>query len=386
MRLHRKNVKANLRQFSLWISLISLSLITSGCHEDLSQVREFSKVSGTIQETSEKLGKDIYESCLRRENRLDETEKLQSSFAQTQFPSPSGVLTRENSRTRTLEGFEEFPVTGDSNPYKFPPIRMDERCDRFKPVAKSTIQANLLAVNYLESLGQLAGDQRVSLNQNLTDLGSAITNLNSIFEKAKISVQINSDYVKAGENIVGFLLDNFVVKPIQRKNLKSVIVCQDENFQQYILLLNEVNQLYRDTWLESEKVGLYRYFEERFQQAPTRYRNNMPEFANEIQTITQQYTQEKAQLNGRKEQAETYIALLSLTAQNHHELAVIFGNNMDKKAIQSFCPQNSTATTAEIYRNLEPPSQEQLEEAQKVLDNYLKEAKPLVAKLNQKAP
>jgi hypothetical protein len=386
MKLHRKNVKANLRQSSLWISLISLTLITSGCHEDLSQVREFSKVSGTIQETSEKLGKDIYESCLRRENRLDETEKLQSSFAQTQFPSPSGVLTRENSRTRTLEGFEEFPVTGDSSPYKFPPIRMDERCDRFKPVAKSTIQANLLAVNYLESLGQLAGDQRVSLNQNLTDLGSAITNLNSIFEKAKISVQINSDYVKAGENIVGFLLDNFVVKPIQRKNLKSVIVCQDENFQQYILLLNEVNQLYRDTWLESEKVGLYPYFEERFQQAPTRYRNNMPEFANEIQTITQQYTQEKAQLNGRKEQAETYIALLSLTAQNHHELAVIFGNNMDKKAIQSFCPQNSTATTAEIYQNLEPPSQEQLEEAQKVLDNYLKEAKPLVAKLNQKAP
>jgi hypothetical protein len=386
MKLHRKNVKANLRQSSLWISLISLTLITSGCHEDLSQVREFSKVSGTIQETSEKLGKDIYESCLRRENRLDETEKLQSSFAQTQFPSPSGVLTRENSRTRTLEGFEEFPVTGDSNPYKFPPIRMDERCDRFKPVAKSTIQANLLAVNYLESLGQLAGDQRVSLNQSLTDIGSAITNLNSIFEKAKISVQINSDYVKAGENIVGFLLDNFVVKPIQRKNLKSVIVCQDENFQQYILLLNEVNQLYRDTWLESEKGGLYRYFEERFQQAPTRYRNNMTEFANEIQTITQQYTQEKAQLNGRKEQAETYIALLSLTAQNHHELAVIFGNNMDKKAIQSFCPQNSTATTAEIYQNLEPPSQEQLEEAQKVLDNYLKEAKPLVAKLNQKAP
>jgi hypothetical protein len=386
MKLHRKNVKGNLRQSSLWISLISLTLITSGCHEDLSQVREFSKVSGTIQETSEKLGKDIYESCLRRENRLDETEKLQSSFAQTQFPSPSGVLTRENSRTRTLEGFEEFPVTGDSNPYKFPPIRMDERCDRFKPVAKSTIQANLLAVNYLESLGQLAGDQRVSLNQSLTDIGSAITNLNSIFEKAKISVQINSDYVKAGENIVGFLLDNFVVKPIQRKNLKSVIVCQDENFQQYILLLNEVNQLYRDTWLESEKGGLYRYFEERFQQAPTRYRNNMPEFANEIQTITQQYTQEKAQLNGRKEQAETYIALLSLTAQNHHELAVIFGNNMDKKAIQSFCPQNSTATTAEIYQNLEPPSQEQLEEAQKVLDNYLKEAKPLVAKLNQKAP
>jgi hypothetical protein len=386
MKLHRKNVKANLRQSSLWISLISLTLITSGCHEDLSQVREFSKVSGTIQETSEKLGKDIYESCLRRENRLDETEKLQSSFAQTQFPSPSGVLTRENSRTRTLEGFEEFPVTGDSNPYKFPPIRMDERCDRFKPVAKSTIQANLLAVNYLESLGQLAGDQRVSLNQSLTDIGSAITNLNSIFEKAKISVQINSDYVKAGENIVGFLLDNFVVKPIQRKNLKSVIVCQDENFQQYILLLNEVNQLYRDTWLESEKGGLYRYFEERFQQAPTRYRNNMPEFANEIQTITQQYTQEKAQLNGRKEQAETYIALLSLTAQNHHELAVIFGNNMDKKAIQSFCPQNSTATTAEIYQNLEPPSQEQLKEAQKVLDNYLKEAKPLVAKLNQKAP
>jgi len=386
MKLHRKNVKGNLRQSSLWISLISLTLITSGCHEDLSQVREFSKVSGTIQETSEKLGKDIYESCLRRENRLDETEKLQSSFAQTQFPSPSGVLTRENSRTRTLEGFEEFPVTGDSNPYKFPPIRMDERCDRFKPVAKSTIQANLLAVNYLESLGQLAGDQRVSLNQSLTDIGSAITNLNSIFEKAKISVQINSDYVKAGENIVGFLLDNFVVKPIQRKNLKSVIVCQDENFQQYILLLNEVNQLYRDTWLESEKVGLYRYFEERFQQAPTRYRNNMPEFANEIQTITQQYTQEKAQLNGRKEQAETYIALLSLTAQNHHELAVIFGNNMDKKAIQSFCSQNSTATTDEIYQNLEPPSQEQLEEAQKVLDNYLKEAKPLVAKLNQKAP
>jgi hypothetical protein len=386
MKLHRKNVKANLRQSSLWISLISLTLITSGCHEDLSQVREFSKVSGTIQETSEKLGKDIYESCLRRENRLDETEKLQSSFAQTQFPSPSGVLTRENSRTRTLEGFEEFPVTGDSNPYKFPPIRMDERCDRFKPVAKSTIQANLLAVNYLESLGQLAGDQRVSLNQSLTDIGSAITNLNSIFEKAKISVQINSDYVKAGENIVGFLLDNFVVKPIQRKNLKSVIVCQDENFQQYILLLNEVNQLYRDTWLESEKVGLYRYFEERFQQAPTRYRNNMTEFANEIQTITQQYTQEKAQLNGRKEQADAYIALLSLTAQNHHELAIIFGNNMDKKAIQSFCTQNSTATTAEIYQNLEPPSQEQLEEAQKVLDNYLKEAKPLVAKLNQKAP
>lgn len=385
MKLHRKNVKANLRQSSLWISLISLTLITSGCHEDLSQVREFSKVSGTIQETSEKLGKDIYESCLRRENRLDETEKLQSSFAQTQFPSPSGVLTRENSRTRTLEGFEEFPVTGDSNPYKFPPIRMDERCDRFKPVAKSTIQANLLAVNYLESLGQLAGDQRVSLNQSLTDIGSAITNLNSIFEKAKISVQINSDYVKAGENIVGFLLDNFVVKPIQRKNLKSVIVCQDENFQQYILLLNEVNQLYRDTWLESEKVGLYRYFEERFQQAPTRYRNNMPEFANEIQTITQQYTQEKAQLNGRKEQAETYIALLSLTAQNHHELAIIFGNNMDKKAIQSFCTQNSTATTAEIYQNLEPPSQEQLKEAQKVLDNYLKEAKPLVDKLNKKA-
>lgn len=386
MKLHRKNVKANLRQSSLWISLISLTLITSGCHEYLSQVREFSKVSGTIQETSEKLGKDIYESCLRRENRLDETEKLQSSFAQTQFPSPSGVLTRENSRTRTLEGFEEFPVTGDSNPYKFPPIRMDERCDRFKPVAKSTIQANLLAVNYLESLGQLAGDQRVSLNQSLTDIGSAITNLNSIFGKAKISVQINSDYVKAGENIVGFLLDNFVVKPIQRKNLKSVIVCQDKNFQQYILLLNEVNQLYRDTWLEGEKGGLYRYFEERFQQAPTRYRNNMPEFANEIQTITQQYTQEKAQLNGRKEQAETYIALLSLTAQNHHELAVIFGNNMDKKAIQSFCPQNSTATTDEIYQNLEPPSQEQLKEAQKVLDNYLKEAKPLVAKLNQKAP
>jgi hypothetical protein len=148
-------------------------------------------------------------------------------------------------------------------------------------------------------------------------------------------------------------------------------------------LLNEVNQLYRDTWLESEKVGLYRYFEERFQQAPTRYRNNMTEFANEVQVITQQYAQEKVQLNSRKEQAEAYIALLSLTAQNHHKLAIILGNNMDKKAIQSFCPQNPPSDTAGISQTLELPTQKQLKEAEKVLDNYLKEAKPLVSKLNQ---
>ena len=264
---------------------------------------------------------------------------------------------------------------------------MDERCDRFKPIAKSTIQANLLAVNYLESLGQLAGEQRVSLNQSLTDLGSAITNLNPTFEQAKIPVKINSDYVKAGENIVSFLVDNFFVKPVQRESLKSIMVCQDENFQNYTLLLNQIVQnAYLDSLLESEKGGLYRYFEERFQQAPIRYRNNMQEFPNEIQTITQQYAQEKAQLNSRKEQAETYIALLSLTAQNHHKLAMILGDNINKKAIQSFCPQNWIPTTIEISQNLEPPSQEQLKEAEKVLDNYLKEAKPLVAKLNQKVP
>jgi hypothetical protein len=236
------NVKANLRQSSLWISLISLTLITSGCYEDLSQVQEFSKVSGTIQETSEKLGKDIYESCLRRETRLDETEQLQVSFAQTQSPLSSGVLTRENNRAGTLGGIEEFPEIEDSNRYKFPPISMDERCDRFKPIAKSTIQANLLAVNYLESLGQLAGDQRVLLNQSLTDLGSAITNLNPTFEQAQIPVKINSDYVEAGENIVGFLIDKFFVKPVQRESLKSIMVCQDKNFQNYIFLLQDLRR------------------------------------------------------------------------------------------------------------------------------------------------
>lgn len=370
MKLYRKYFKANLRKSSLWIYLTSIMFIASGCYEDLSQVQQFSQVSGTIEKTSKELGQDIYQSCLRRETRKDETQIIQEAFVRSQMNSLPSVQPSSTETTSTT-------------PYTFSPIRIDERCDRFKPVATSTIQANFLVVNYLNSLGQLASDQQVSLNQNLTKLGDAITNLNPTFEQAGISININPDYVKAGENIAGFLLDKFVVKPIQRKNLKSVIVCQDENFQDYTLLLNEINELYRDIWLESEKTGLYRYFEERARLAPRIYANNLQGFANEIQIMTQQYTEDKAQLNGRKEQVEAYIALLSLTAQNHRQLAKIFGDDMNEKAIQSFCPQNQNSDTAEISQTLEPPTQKQLKEAKKVLDNYLEEAKPLVAKLNR---
>jgi hypothetical protein len=109
----------------------------------------------------------------------------------------------------------------------------------------------------------------------------------------------------------------------------------------------------------------------------------MQDFSNEIQTITQQYIKDKVQLNELKDRAEAYIELMSLTTQNHHKLAMILGNNMNEKEIQSFCPQNVSPKTSEISQNLEPPSKEQLKEVDKVLDNYLKETKPLVDKLNR---
>jgi hypothetical protein len=390
MKLGSSKIIIAFPKLSIWISLISITLMTSGCYEDLSKVQQFSKVAATIKETSDRMGKDIYESCIRRETRKNETEKIQKTFAsqttsyQTQFqPSPSSLNNRR-SISGELGEIQKLVRTTEEIPYTFAPIRMDERCDRFKPVAQSAIQANLLLVNYLESLGQLASDQQVTLNQNLTDLGSTITNLNPTFKQANISISINQDYVKAGESIVGLLVDKFFTKPFQRESLKSIMVCQDKNFGKYTSLLNTIaKDFYLDILWKEEKGILYAYFEERSLQAPIRYANSMQDFSNEIQTITQQYIKDKVQLNELKDRAEAYIELMSLTTQNHHKLAMILGNNMNEKEIQSFCPQNVSPKTSEISQNLEPPSKEQLKEVDKVLDNYLKETKPLVDKLNR---
>lgn len=334
------------------IPLIPLTFLVSGCRqEDLTAVEQFGLMSPLIRQSSSNIVQDIYDSCVRKQE-----------WAVAEIP-----------------------------PKQFPPIEVRDSCQKFIPVRDTTNQLNLVLIDYVESLGRLAADNTVNFNQNLQSVGNSLGNLSNTLSQVSGTVSLSQDQIQQGTIIVNSLLKLWS-QQFRRNNLKQVLICTDDPyFQNYTILLKEIIQnVYVTGNLQSEEDAINSYFDSAYREAVRSYKNEPSKLANEIASLTKNYTQQINNLDRRKEAAIAYEQLLEKTRKAHQALAIGFQGQMTTQEKIVFCQNyfpvtntQSVQSQAKANRTLNQPNEQELKEMGKILKDYSQEIKPLVEKMNK---
>jgi hypothetical protein len=137
-------------------SLIALSgvLLLTSCG-DLKKVQKFGEFSEDLTKGLNLIGKDIYESCLRK----------------SKYPSSS-----------------LFPSVISDRKIG------DQRCEeKFKPVSRNVKNTNLILVSYVSKLSELANYSPGYFRENINNLKGSLDNLNNTLSGAGVkTLEANS--------------------------------------------------------------------------------------------------------------------------------------------------------------------------------------------------
>ncbi len=122
-------------------SMLPLALLIGSCGANFENIEKFSLTSAMIEDSSEKMAKDIYQSCIRRAKYS--TDKL--------FPQSVGI----------------------------PEIEAEEKeCNKYQEATEVVKDVNSVLIGYMVALGKLASDDTVSFEKNLAALEASLNNLN----------------------------------------------------------------------------------------------------------------------------------------------------------------------------------------------------------------
>ena len=260
-------------------SLIALSgvLLLTSCG-NLKKVQKIGEFSEDLTKGLNLVGKDIYESCLRK---------------------------------------SKYPISG-----LFPSVISDrkigdERCEeKFKPVSENVKNTNSILVSYVSKLSELANYSPGYFRTNIDSLRGSLDKLNTTLSGAGVKT-LDSNVISSGFNLVNLLTEPFTYG-FRKRNVATTIVCTNPDIQTFTSGLQNIAQDGYLPLLKSEKQVIESY-----------YRNLTPA-QGEVKNIsdlesshnlTKEYNEALGEVIKKENAAEEYIAVLQSTASAHEELS-----------------------------------------------------------------
>lgn len=326
------------------INLALLTLLVTGCGQDLSAVKTFGETAGKVKEASKEISQDIYKSCLRSLNYIP-------------LNDPTNIFTERD--------------------------KADEKCNREnKPSADSVIEANNILITYIETLGKLADNSVASPKENLNNLGESLKKLKVPLANGE-NFQLKEVDVDAGVKIITFI-SNAVTKEFRQKQIKQAVLCTNSDIQQYVNGLKTIFQNgYVDGILPVEELRIRSYYttvinELKLQRAS----------ALDFDGLKDKITRDIQVVQDKKTSAEDYIEFLTSTATTHQNLYEIFLGK-DKSRISSveltkLCKDFSTVPPDQQGSNskaiLKP---DEIRNAKQVILKYKANIEPFLGKHNR---
>ncbi|MBW4570124.1 MAG: hypothetical protein KME31_19465 [Tolypothrix carrinoi HA7290-LM1] len=268
-----------------------------------------------------------------------------------------------------------------------------------KPTSKNVARANAILTEYIDALVYLANGknlsgQTISFDENFTKLGNSLKSLSIPGAAGTQSRAIfNESEVNAGISIAKFLTNVFT-KEFRRDKLKQAILCTDKDIQTYIKgsstseqptggLIALTQQGYINLTLEIEEEKIRGYFTDYIAVLGSNPNSRILDF----RQLEEKYNEAMDNLRKRRDNAETYIEVLSKVAEMHAKLKTEFEgkNNLNDAQLQNYCKdffQPKTEKVASKDKSVKYDAEE-LRKVTNIVSEYTKVLKPLIQKLDE---
>ena len=348
---------------------VGLPLFTGsllGCSSDLSDVQKLGERWEKISQSSEVIGQDFYQSCLRRAN-----------IPPSRYPE----------------------ITS----YK---LLVDQDCvDLFRPASNNIISINKGLIDYLRFLAILADPSTGEITQQDREaLEMAIKGLGSSLSDAGFTppeVFSNEESVSLLVNFLDFII-TAAQNRIRQNTIRPIMVCFDDEIEIYSKGLEEIASQVYPMSLEREKSQWKSYF------------GSTPPSEEEISTSsgildqpTQRFINEIDKINERQEKGRVFADFLAATRRMHHDISIIFSEDKEfssEAEKETYCQDfekdlreefaqsaiRKTDTIAESRNETDSEfdvyhldlSAKQIREISSILQDYQTTTEPLLDRLN----
>ena len=333
-------VKLNSIKIPKILSLLPLALIIGSCGANFENIEKFSLTSAVIQDSSAKMAKDIYQSCLRR-------AKYNTS---EDFPDSVGISEIEDKK---------------------------KECNKYQEAAKVVNNVNSVLIGYMVALGKLASDDTVSFENNLAALEASLKNLNTTLSSVSSSGGVGEEEKEAGIKIAKFIFNQLTTQ-FRQENLQEAILCTNQSIQEYTPGLNSIaKEFYAEGILQSEGFTIDSYYSK---YVPT------PEEKTQLvlYTFEQDYLTAVNALDEKKEAANAYVEIIQATAKTHQELFDEFNQPaMNETELEVLCQDYFAKDQDEQSNQTSSLSPKQLKRVDRIVMEYTDEIDPLVKKLDK---
>lgn len=379
------------RQFSLF----SILLLTASCGSDpnLAKVRDFALQANQAQQNLPAIAKDFYPSCLRaaryfavdilpsnESGNLSTVTSIRIQELSQQIAELESRLTLNPALSSEVEQLNEVKaklerlLQADSNSSISPEpnflqerVEAQEACNKTRTFSSSTTPqirsrylgslmetGNLVIVNYMKKIGELAGADLVNFDDQFSTLQTSTTNLQSelsdLFEEAKTEQTVITERVNAGLDIANFIVTQ-IFEGRRRETLTEAITVANEPLKTYAEgLQTVVKRVYIDQYLKTEEEYLDQYFIEYISAILDSKERQQGEsvvaIAELLIAIDQdRWNPEKDKIQQRRELGYSYIDLLQTIVNSHQQLADIYNNGEQptEQTLQKLMNDNNQA-------------------------------------------
>lgn len=343
--MNKKNLlkKVTSSKIKVYLALIPASLVLVSCtNSDINTAQEFSAASNALQQLNTDVAKDIYNSCIRSNTWLAK--------------GTSG--SRQNMRDAL------------------------KICDKeFRPNSVRTEQAGRILVEYFKAIGALATEDRNAVKTRFEGIGTELQALKGL----------KPDTIKTGLNITTFL-SNLILSDFRRENLKTAVVCTDNDIQIYSTgLSNFIDELYVKELLDEEIDSVMRY--SGGYRSPLTNKTNLlleagsPEVFTSLQEIQLKRDQtlrtEISKVIDKKNTGSAYVTLIQATATAHADLKRIFNNGKNNLSpeLTAKCKEYTNRKINDVTFLKQEISQSELVQVKEVAKAYAKKITPILASI-----
>jgi predicted DNA-binding protein YlxM (UPF0122 family) len=351
-----------LKRKSLISIAIPIAVLLGSCGANFQSVENFSKSRERVQQASNDIAEDIYQSCLRRTRYV-------------KLVPDNGISTR-NARRESCETTE-------------------------RPDSKNFKKAVSVLIDYMDALGAIASGKGLSLDNSIDNLGQSIKDLSISGKK------LDANAVDGGSQILKVLFD-LVTKKIREEALQKAIVCTNEPIHKYVtgnsvpaidkngvdlyqpatggfIFLVEDSYLSEGGTLTIEKNAINTYYEPDFaalNKLGTDREINQSNYQQVVdritvgESLTADYNKAMEIVAEKEQAARAYNQILFSTVRTHNQLRKEFEEGLKPQDIVQRCQFDAKVSFEKV-------DERKMKRIQKILDEYVTAVKPLVEQVDR---
>lgn len=326
--------------------IISAILLLGGCNKDLKKVAKFGETSARLETATSSMAEDIYLSCVRSSNyiRLVNAAAIEIKLKSLQDCETQNKMARDN-----------------------------------------VIAANQVITTYVETLGNVAGNEQIPFDKSFDNIGSALKGITISRGSGSEPFTLEPKFVDAGIAIANFLTD-LLSTEIRRSAVKKAIICTNNSFQTYgqgLILI------YREAYLN----GLLAFEASRVNEYYPSYAAiliNRDASPLELIKLESEYSSSLESISKRKDSTKAYISILEDTLTTHKNLRDMFvnENKLNEREISNICrnylkmaTNSKTSSTRVNTKTIDSMNQREKMLASQIISDYQKAVAPRIEKL-----